>query len=107
MKSQPRHRFEIRPLTPEEGGGYLITFPELPGCLADGETIEQAIKNGGEAEASWLKAAEMWEKPGPKKLVARLPLSLHHDLTIKARQEGVSLNTLIVSLLNREMERRL
>jgi len=52
MKNQPRHRFEIRPLAPEEGGGYLITFPELPGCMADGETIEQAIKNGGEAETA-------------------------------------------------------
>jgi antitoxin HicB len=107
MKNQPRHRFEIRPLTPEEGGGYLISFPELPGCLADGETIEEAVKNGAEAEASWLAAETLWEKPSPKKLVARLPLSLHHDLTIKARQEGISLNTLIVSLLNRGLERRL
>ena len=103
MKNKPRHRFEIRPLAPDEGGGYLITFPELPGCLADGETIEQAVENGAEAEAAWLKAAEQWNKPGPKKLVTRLPLSLHHDLTVKARQEGVSLNTLIVSLLNREL----
>jgi antitoxin HicB len=84
-----------------------MTFPELPGCLADGETIEQAVENGAEAEAAWLKASAQWEKPGPKKLVARLPLSLHHDLTVKARQEGVSLNTLIVSLLNRGLERRL
>jgi len=107
MKNQPRHRFEIRPLAPEEGGGYLMTFPELPGCLADGESIEETVENGAEAEAAWLQAASLWKKPGPKKLVARLPLGLHHDLTVLARQEGVSLNSLIVSLLNREMERRL
>jgi antitoxin HicB len=34
------YRFTIRPLTREEGRGYLIEFPELPGCLSDGETID-------------------------------------------------------------------
>jgi antitoxin HicB len=101
MKKNPEHRFEVRALTPEEGGGYLITFPDLPGCMSDGETIDEAIRNGAEAEAAWLAAAEKWDKPGPKKLVARLPLSLHHDLTVKAQQEGVSLNTLIISVLSR------
>lgn len=103
MKKQPVNRFEVRPLDVEDGGGYLVTFPDLPGCMADGETIVEAIKNGSEAEAAWLAAVEKWDKPGPKKLVARLPVSLHHDLTIKANQEGVSLNTLIVSMLSREL----
>ncbi len=103
MKKEPINRFEIRQLSHEEGDGYLITFPDLPGCMSDGETIAEAIKNGAEAEAAWLKASEKWDKPGPKKLVARLPLSLHHDLTVKANQEGVSLNTLIVSMLSREL----
>ncbi len=30
--------FEMRPLTEEEGGGWLIIFPDLPGCMSDGET---------------------------------------------------------------------
>lgn len=34
---------EIRPLSAEEGGGFLATFPDLPGCMADGETPEEAI----------------------------------------------------------------
>jgi antitoxin HicB len=33
----------IRPLSKEEGGGYLIEIPELPGCMADGETVEEAF----------------------------------------------------------------
>jgi antitoxin HicB len=102
MKQQPVNRFEIRPLSDEEGSGYLITFPDLPGCISDGENIEQAIRNGAEAETAWLKTAGKWDKPGPKKLVTRLPVGLHHDLTEKARQEGVSLNTLIVSVLSKE-----
>ena len=103
MKNQPQNRFEIRPLSEKDGGGYLVTFPDLPGCMSDGETIAGAIKNGAEAETAWLEAADKWDKPGPKKLVARLPVSLHHDLTVKAQQEGVSLNTLIVSMLSRKM----
>jgi antitoxin HicB len=33
-------------LTWEEGGGYLVEFPDIPGCMSDGETIEEAIANG-------------------------------------------------------------
>ena len=38
---------EIRPLTAEEGGGILATVPDLPGCMADGETPEEAIADAG------------------------------------------------------------
>ncbi len=34
----------MRPLSPEEGGGWLITFPDLPGCMSDGETPEEALQ---------------------------------------------------------------
>lgn len=36
----------IEPLSDEDGGGYLITFPDLPGCMADGETLEETMLNG-------------------------------------------------------------
>jgi hypothetical protein len=39
------YRFTIRPLTEDEGGGWLIEFPDLPGCMSDGATIEEAIAN--------------------------------------------------------------
>jgi antitoxin HicB len=48
-------RFTIRPL-PEKGGGYLIEFPDLPGCMSDGATIEEAITNGIDAMRGWIKA---------------------------------------------------
>jgi antitoxin HicB len=35
----PEYPFTIRHLSKEEGGGYLIEFPDLPGCMSDGETI--------------------------------------------------------------------
>ncbi len=100
----PKNRVEIRPLTEDEGGGYLATFPDLPGCMADGETPLQAIEDAAEAEEAWLQANKAWggnEKVQPAKLVARLPRSLHSDLQKQAALDGVSLNTTIVNLLSR------
>jgi len=50
--------FELRPLEREEGGGCLIVFPDLPGCMSDGETPEEAMANGRDAAAAWIRAAE-------------------------------------------------
>jgi antitoxin HicB len=50
------YRFTIRPLPEDEGGGYLIEFPDLPGCMSDGDTIEAAITNGIDAMRGWIEA---------------------------------------------------
>ena len=42
-------RFTVRPLSKAEGGGYLVEFPDIPGCMSDGETIEEAVSSGREA----------------------------------------------------------
>jgi antitoxin HicB len=106
--------FEIRPLSPAEGGGFLIRFPDLQGCMSDGETPEEALKNGQEALMGWLETRQELGLPipmpnstsvEPVKLVARLPRSLHSDLTIRAKNEGVSLNTLLVMLLSQSNAR--
>jgi antitoxin HicB len=47
----------IEPLRLEEGGGFLATVPDLPGCMSDGETPEQAITNVQDAINAWLEAA--------------------------------------------------
>jgi antitoxin HicB len=41
-----RYQFTVRPLSKEEGGGYLVESPDIPGSMSDGETIEEAVKNG-------------------------------------------------------------
>ena len=51
------YRFELRPLTEQEGGGWLITWPDLPGCMSDGETPERAIEQGREVFAEWFAIA--------------------------------------------------
>ena len=100
--SETEYRFTIRPLTTEEGGGYLIEFPDLPGCMSDGETIEGALANGADAKRDWIAAMRQAGRQVPVptvdatdtysgKWVLRTPKSLHRSLAERARQEGVSL----------------
>jgi antitoxin HicB len=46
MARTPEYPFEVRPLTAEEGGGYLISFPDFADCVSDGATVDEAIENG-------------------------------------------------------------
>ena len=66
------YRFTIRPLSEDEGGGYLIEFPDLPGCMSDGATIEEAITNGLDAMRGWIEAmrAEGHPIPAPTRSAA-------------------------------------
>lgn len=38
----------------EEGGGYSVEFPDLPGCITQGDTLEQAIEMAEDAALGWL-----------------------------------------------------
>jgi antitoxin HicB len=98
--------FTVRPLAADEGGGYLIEFPDLPGCISDGETLEEAITNGMDAKQAWLAVAREENRAIPEpggqvsgKWVQRVPKSLHSRLVERAEREGVSLNMLVVSLI--------
>ncbi len=93
------------PLPEGEGGGYLASVPELPGCRSDGETPAEAIENAQEAILSWIEAAEEVGRPVPApgtstgKWVQRVPKSLHLTLKQVAETEGVSLNAYVTSVL--------
>ena len=41
---------------PEEGG-FVVSYPDLPGCITCGETMESAIANAKDAQKAWLEAA--------------------------------------------------
>ncbi len=56
----------IRPMTADEGEGYLIEFPDLPGCISDGETPEQAVINGRDAVLSYLLSCKKHGDPIPE-----------------------------------------
>lgn len=100
--------FTVHHLSEEDGGGYLAEALDLNGCITDGETIKEAIHNLEDAITSWVKTAQELGRPIPQpsddslfsgKWVVRTPKSIHHRLVDMAKREGVSLNTLTVSLL--------
>jgi antitoxin HicB len=53
-------------LADSDGGGYLAIVPDLPGCMSDGATPEEALKNVQEAIASWIESAREWKLDVPK-----------------------------------------
>lgn len=112
--AQALPRFEIRPLSEDEGGGYLIEFPDFPGCIADGETPEEAMREGRDALVSYVRTLEELGRPIPKpgdeaytgQWRQRVPKSLHAALARRAEHEGVSLNTLVTAMLAEGLGRR-
>jgi antitoxin HicB len=60
-----RYRITLRPLTAMEGGGWLAEVPDLPGCMSDGETPQEAVENVMDAIACWIEAAEEDNRPVP------------------------------------------
>ena len=49
------YKMEIYSDTSEQG--YVISFPELPGCITCGETLESALANAEDCKREWLTAA--------------------------------------------------
>jgi antitoxin HicB len=47
----------VEPLATEDGGGFVATVPDLPGCMSDGETPENALANVEDAIRAWIEAA--------------------------------------------------
>lgn len=110
-----QYPFEIRPLTDEEGGGFLISFTDFTECISDGETVEEAIHNGLDVLQETIAALESLNLPVPEpgsggshsgKFIQRVPKSLHARLAIRARQEGVSMNALVTSILAENLGKR-
>lgn len=68
--SQPQnYEVRIRPLSEEQGGGFFAEVPELPGCMSDGETPQEALENAYDAITCWIEAA--------KKMGRQIPAAAH------------------------------
>jgi antitoxin HicB len=106
--------FEVKPLSRDGGRGYVIRYPDLPGCMSVGHTVEETIANGRSAFQAWMQSAiaEGAQIPGPNgaaepvKFVQRLPKSLHAQLLRAAASEGTSLNTFVTLLVAEGLSRR-
>ena len=102
------YRMEI--VEDKDEGGFVISFPELPGCITCGETVESAVANALDAKKAWLEAAmeegieihepdSLEDYSGQFKL--RIPRSLHRSLAEHSKREGISMNQYCVYLLSR------
>ena len=112
-RSLDDYQFTVRPLSKEEGGGYLVEYPDIPGCMSDGETIEEAIANGREAlrdcVAVFHESGRKVPKPGIEAAQwrQRLPRTLYSKLTVQAEKEGVSINSFVTAIIAEAIGARL
>jgi predicted RNase H-like HicB family nuclease len=93
---------------PDPEGGYVVEIEDLPGCISQGETLEEAVEMIEDARRCWLEVAyeEGMNIPLPRseeeysgKFFIRAPKSLHRKLVRMAQREGVSLNQFLVATL--------
>jgi antitoxin HicB len=100
-----RYQFTVRPLSKEEGGGYLVEYPDIPGCMSDGETIQEAIANGREALRDCIDVFRESGRKIPKPSIEaaqwrqRVPRTLYAKLTKQAESEGVSINSFVTAII--------
>jgi len=86
------------------GEGWFVRVKELPGCMSQGDTAQEALEMIQDATRAWIEIAledgDRIPEPRPEeaysgKFVVRLPRSLHRRLVELAEVEGVSLNQYI------------
>jgi antitoxin HicB len=91
-----------------EEGGYLAEVLELPGCISEGETPEEAYRNLEDAMTGWIAASLDTNRPipdavGDREYSGHFPLrmstELHRVAALRAMQEGVSLNQWIAGAI--------
>lgn len=98
-------------------GGYVIRFPDLPGCLTQTDRLADVPALADEIRQLWLEAEYEAGRPIPMptfppdysgKFNLRIPRSLHRKLAESAASDGVSLNQYATMLLARgDTEERL
>jgi predicted RNase H-like HicB family nuclease len=104
-----------RRLVPDEAGGYVASIQEFPGCVAEGNTAEEALANLEAAAASWIEAALASGQQIPEpidlhgysgKVVLRMPRGLHKRAAEMAATEATSLNQLLVTAIASHLGKR-
>lgn len=105
----------VRCLLPDPDGGYTVTVHEFPGCVAEGDTAEEALRNFDSVAASWIAAAdetgypiiEPIEPPSYSGRIAlRIPGWLHQDIAHLAQLDECSINQLLSVAISEYVGRR-
>jgi len=101
--------YKIEVLKAEEGEGYVLHCPELPGCITYADTIKEGFAMLEDAKKAWVEACledgvsipepiTLEDYSGQFKL--RIPKTLHKTLAEKSKAEGISMNQYCLYLLS-------
>lgn len=102
--------YKMEIIKDSDEGGYVVSYPDLPGCLTCGDTLENAISNAEDAKKEWIQTAleEKIAIPTPQNVnnysgqfKLRIPKTLHKLLAEHSKEEGISMNQYCVYLLSR------
>ena len=69
------HKYELIVFWSAEDGAFVVDVPELPGCMAHGDTPAEAVASAQEAIALWLEVAREDGRPIPEPKGRRLLLA--------------------------------
>lgn len=93
----------------DDEGDFVARIPELPGCVAHGESESVAIENLRTVQKLWIEEAlsagltipepEADQMPSGK-WVQRVPRRLHKELVAAAKRDNISLNHMVTSMLS-------
>jgi len=59
------HKYEIIIYWSDEDDAFVAEVPELPGCMADGRTHQEALANAEQVIAEWIETARELGRPIP------------------------------------------
>lgn len=94
----------------DPGGGYVIRFPDLPGCLSQTDDLKDVPWIVDEIRKLWIEGEyedghsiplPTYPEEYSGKFNLRIPKSLHRKLAESAAADGVSLNQYVTMLLSR------
>jgi len=59
-------RYELIIYWSKDDNTFVVEVPELPGCMADGQTYAEAVKNAEEIINEWIETARKLGRPIPE-----------------------------------------
>ena len=103
--------YEIKIISDKESEYFAVRFPDFPGVVTGGHSLEQAMRNAQDALELTIDTMKEHKLPLPKpktrfsgQFNVRVPKDLHRELVRKAEEEGVSLNALVNYLLSQSIK---
>jgi predicted RNase H-like HicB family nuclease len=63
---QREYSYQVLLIPDLEVGGYTVEVPALPGCITEGDTVEEALENAKEAIQAWIESAIAHHEPIPE-----------------------------------------